>query len=413
MRLRHVLLFILLIGWCAGDGRAQPAANDLKPTVILVSLDGWRWDYAQKYSAPTVRRLMQQGVSASLIPSFPSKTFPNLYTIVTGLYPGHHGIVANSVKDPPTGRRLLMSNRKEVQDALWWGGEPIWVTSQRAGQPAAPLFWPGSEAPILGEWARFWEPFDEKFPANSRVDRLLTWLDLPAAQRPTFLTVYFSDVDGAGHASGPDSRAVADAVRRVDRYLERLIRGLEERRLQDRVNIVIVSDHGMAEGNLDRVVALDDYVSLDNVDVIDLNPTLGLFPPADREEAVYRALVGAHPRLKVFRKAETPVHWHYRDHPRIPPIVGVADEGWQVLRRAALASQLTRAPRGPTGVHGYDPATAMTMRGIFVASGPAFRSGVTVPAFENVHIYHAITKVLGLTPAVNDGDPKIAQTLLR
>ena len=413
MTRRLVLLLLLFLCWWASAGQAQAPASDLKPTVILVSFDGWRWDYAQKYSPPTVTQLMQQGVSTALIPSFPSKTFPNHYTIVTGLYPGHHGIVANSVKDPPTGRRLLMSNRKEVQDALWWGGEPLWVTSQRAGQPAAPLFWPGSEAPIQGEWARFWEPFDEKVPANARVDRLLSWLDLPAAQRPTFLTVYFSDVDGAGHAYGPDSRAVADAVRRVDRYLDRLMRGLERRRLKDRVNLVIVSDHGMAETNVDRVVVLDDYLSLDDVDVIDLNPTLGLFPPPDREEAVYQALVRAHPRLKVFRKAETPAHWHYRDHPRIPPIVGVADEGWQVLRRSALTGQLARASRGPTGAHGYDPATAMSMRGIFVASGPAFKSGVAVPPFENVHIYDALVKVLGLTPAANDGDPRIAQSLLR
>ena len=413
MTRRLVLLLLLLVCWWAGAGQAQVPASDVKPTVILVSFDGWRWDYAQKYSAPTITRLMREGVSTSLIPSFPSKTFPNHYTIVTGLYPGHHGIVANSVKDPPTGRRLLMSNRKEVQDALWWGGVPIWVTSQRAGQAAAPLFWPGSEAPIQGEWARFWEPFDEKVPANTRIDRLLSWLDLPAAERPTFLTAYFSDVDGAGHANGPDSRPVADAVRRVDRYLERLVRGLETRRLQDRVNLVIVSDHGMAEDSAHRIVVLDDYLSLDDVDVIDLNPTLGLFPPPDREEAVYRALVGAHPRLKVFRKAETPANWHYRDHPRIPPIVGVADEGWQVMRRSALAGQLARATRGPGGAHGYDPALAMSMRGIFVARGPAFRSGVTVPPFENVHIYHAIMQVLGLTPAANDGDPRIARTLLR
>ncbi len=150
MRRRLVLLLLLLLGWWAGAGRAQAPASDFKPTVILVSLDGWRWDYAQKYSAPTLTRLMASGVSGALIPSFPSKTFPNHYTIVTGLYPGHHGIVGNSVKDPPTGRRFSMSNRKEVQDPMWWGGEPIWVTLQRAGQVAAPLFWPGSEAPIHG-----------------------------------------------------------------------------------------------------------------------------------------------------------------------------------------------------------------------------------------------------------------------
>ena len=217
-----VLLLVLVCLW-AVRGRAQAPGTDLEPTVILVSLDGWRWDYTQKYSASTLTRLMMRGVSAPLIPSYPTKTFPNHYTIVTGLYPGHHGIVGNSVKDPATGRRLTMSSRAEVQDPMWWGGEPIWVTVQRAGQAAAPLFWTGSEAPIGGQLPRFWEPFDERLPPNARVDRVLQWLDLPAAERPTFLTLYFSDVDGAGHDDGPESAAVANAVRRVDGYLDRLI----------------------------------------------------------------------------------------------------------------------------------------------------------------------------------------------
>jgi predicted AlkP superfamily pyrophosphatase or phosphodiesterase len=407
-----VLLYVVLWDW-AGVGRAQAPATDLKPTLILVSLDGWRWDYVQKYAAPTLERMIKRGVSGPLIPSFPSKTFPNHYTIVTGLYPGHHGIVANAVKDPPTGRRLTMSNRKEVQDPMWWGGEPLWVTVQRAGQIAAPLFWPGSEAPIMGPRARFWEPFTENLPPNARIERILKWLDLPVADRPTCLSLYFSDVDGAGHDSGPESQAVAQAVRRVDRYIEQLIRGLASRRIDDRVNIVIVSDHGMSESNTSRVVVLDDYLSLDGLDIIDLNPTLGIFPPAGREEAVYRALAGAHPRLKVFRKDETPLQWHYRDHPRIPPIVGVADEGWQVLRRATFAAQVAKGQTGPIGVHGYDPSNASSMRGIFVATGPAFKTGVTVPAFENVHLYDALAEVLRVTPAPNDGDPQVARSLLR
>ena len=221
MSRRRLLLLLLFLSWWAGAGRAQAPATDLKPTIILVSLDGWRWDYVQKYAAPTLERLIKRGVSGPLIPSFPSKTFPNHYTIVTGLYPGHHGIVANAVKDPSTGRRLTMSNRKEVQDPMWWGGEPLWVGVQRAGQIAAPLFWPGSEAPIMGPRARYWEPFSEDVPPNARIERVLNWLDLPVAERPTFLSLYFSDVDGAGHDSGPDSQAVRQAVRRVDGYIDR------------------------------------------------------------------------------------------------------------------------------------------------------------------------------------------------
>ena len=410
---RRFVLLLLLVGWWAGAGGAQAPASDLKPTVILISLDGWRWDYAQKYPAPTLTRLMKQGVSGALIPSFPSKTFPNHYTIVTGLYPGHHGIVANSIKDLASGRRLTMSNRKEVQDPMWWGGEPIWVTIQKAGQLAAPFFWPGSEAPIMGQHARTGSRSTNDSERTRESTRYLRWLDLPSDQRPTFLTLYFSDIDSAGHDFGPDSRAVADAARRLDRYLNRLMRGLERRQLQNRVNLVIVSDHGMSESTTSRVVILDDYLSLGGIDIVDLNPTLGLFPPAGGEDAVYRALAGAHPRLKVFRKAETPAHWHYRDHPRIPPIVGVVDEGWQILRRSTFNDLIAKGEHGPIGVHGYDAMEALSMRGIFVASGPAFKVGATVPPFENVHVYDALTKILGVTPATNDGDPQVAQSLLR
>jgi predicted AlkP superfamily pyrophosphatase or phosphodiesterase len=407
---------IALIVMCLAVGRGitAQAPDDVRPTVILISFDGWRWDYDTKFEAPNLRRLIARGVrAANLIPSFPSKTFPNHYTLVTGLYPGHHGLVANSILDVPTGRRFSLTNRREVQHPMWWGGEPIWVRLQNAGQRAAAMFWPGSEAPILGQWPTYWAEFDQSLPGTVRVDRILSWLQLPAATRPTFLTLYFEDVDTAAHNSGPDSSAVRDAVRRVDGYLGRLIRGLERRRVLDKVNIVVTSDHGLAETSMSRVVVLDDYIALDDVEIIDINPTLGLFPKAGREEIVYAALSNAHPRLKVYRRRETPARWHYRDHARIPPIVGVVDEGWQLLRRATVAERIARRLLGPRGEHGYDPHEAMSMRGVFAAAGPAFREGATVPAFENVHVYNALVAVLGLTPAPNDGDPAIAQSFLK
>lgn len=404
-----VLVLCLLLAWRTETAQADPP----RPTVILISFDGWRWDYETRYSAPNLHRLIARGVSAELIPSFPSKTFPNHYTIVTGLYPGHHGIVANSIKDPSTGRRLTMSNTREVQDPMWWGGEPLWVTLDHAGQISAAMFWPGTEAPIEGVRPKFWVPFDDRVPGPTRVDRVLEWLDLPADRRPTFLTLYISDVDGAGHSNGPNSMEVRAAVRRADSYLGRLLRGLERRHLDKRVNIVAVSDHGMSETNLDRVVVLDDYISLDDVEVIDLNPTLGLFPKPGREDAVFTALAKAHPRLKVYRRAETPAHWHYRDHPRIPPIVGVADEGWQILVRDTLNQRRARGMTGPRGEHGYDPRDARSMHGIFVATGPAFKAGVTIPAFENINIYDTLAQVLRVTPAKNDGDMAFANTVVR
>jgi predicted AlkP superfamily pyrophosphatase or phosphodiesterase len=402
-----VLLFWLLAGATVDT---QPS---VRPTVILVSLDGWRWDYQARYGAPNLDRLAARGVRAeNLIPSFPTKTFPNHYTLVTGLYPGHHGVVSNNMIDRATGRRFSLANRREVQDPMWWGGEPIWVRLQNAGQIAAAMFWPGTEAPIQGQHPRYWSPYDERVSAADRVDRVLRWLDLPANERPTFITLYFEQLDLAAHNFGPDSREAIAAIRRLDGQIGRLLRGLERRSLLDRVNVVVTSDHGLAETSTARVVVLDDYISLDDVEIVDLNPMLALYPRAGRDAAVYAALVKAHPRLRVYRKAETPERWRYRAHPRIPPIVGVVDEGWQILRKATLAERIARHQFGPRGEHGYDPE-AMSMRGIFVAAGPAFKAGVTVPAFENVHVYNALVAALGLTPAPNDGDPAIARRLLR
>jgi predicted AlkP superfamily pyrophosphatase or phosphodiesterase len=407
--------FVCLLLACAA--LAVPAARvqieALQPTVILVSFDGWRWDYHTRFPVPNLRRLMARGVRAEgLIPAFPSKTFPNHYTIVTGLYPGHHGIIANNIWDEPTERMFTLARRTEVRDSMWWGGEPIWVSAERAGMATAPLFWPGSEAPIQGVRPRYWEPYSEKVSARERVERVLRWLDLPAAARPRFISLYFEDTDTAGHADGPDSQAVREAAIRSDGYLGQLSDGLQRRGLLDRVNIVVVSDHGMAATSPSRVVVLDDYISLDDVVVSDINPTLGIFPKEGKEDAVYRALARAHPRLKVYRRQETPAHWHYRDHPRIPPIVGVVDDGWQVMRRSSLTDIVRSIVRGSGGQHGYDPRNK-SMQGLFVAAGPAFKEGTIVRAFENVHIYNMLARSVGVMSARNDGDSAVAARVMR
>jgi predicted AlkP superfamily pyrophosphatase or phosphodiesterase len=409
-----ILAAIVALTLAATHGFAQrdPFA-DLQPTVILISFDGFRWDYPSKAPTPNLRRLMERGVQArNLVPSFPSKTFPNHYSIVTGLYPGHHGIVANNIFDPPTGRVFATAKREEVRDPMWWGGTPLWTLVERAGRKSAPLFWPGSEAPHAGLMPAYWQPYEENRPGNARIDQILGWLDLPAAQRPTFLSLYFEETDAAGHANGPDSSQVHDAIVRDDAYLGRLMDGLSRRGLVDRVNVVVVSDHGMAAVDDTRVIVADDYVSPNDVVIADINPTLAVFPKAGKENEVYRRLVNAHPHLKMFKREETPARWHYRDHPRVPPIFGVADEGWQVLRRETVNSIGAGKIRGARGTHGYDPQL-MSMRAIFIAAGPAFKRGATVAPFENVSIYNVLANILHVTPAPNDGDPSIARALLR
>jgi predicted AlkP superfamily pyrophosphatase or phosphodiesterase len=414
--MRRILFVVTLIASALSAailaGQRDPFA-DLKPTVILVSFDGFRWDYPMKAPTPNLNRLMTRGVHArNLIPSFPSKTFPNHYTIVTGLYPGHHGIVANNIYDPRTARTFALAKREEVEDPMWWGGTPIWTLVDKAGSFSAPLFWPGSEAPHDGVMPKYWQPYDENRPAAARIDQMFAWLDLPASQRPAFLTLYFEDTDTAGHAHGPDSQEVRDAIARDDGYLGRVIDGLTRRGILDRVNVVVVADHGMAAIDDTRVIVPDDYISPDDVVISDINPTLGIFPKPGTEEKVFRALEHAHPHLHVYRRAETPERWHYRDHPRVPPIFGVADEGWQVLRRATVTNMAAGTITGAGGTHGYDPQL-MSMRAFFAAAGPAFKSGETVAPFENVSIYDVLAKVLGVKPPANDGDPAVARELLR
>lgn len=412
MRARWLHAAVLIAGVASAAAQPCQPPADLKPTVILVSIDGWRADYRDRVRLPHLEGLIARGVRAEwLIPSFPSKTFPNHYTLATGLHPGHHGIVANAIWDEATGRTFTMANRAEVQDPMWWGGAPIWTIAERARQRTAPMYWPGSETSIGTTRPSYWEPFDDTLANSERVARILGWLDLPADQRPTFLSLYADDIDEAGH-QGPDRPEMRDALLKADAWLGELLAGLEQRCLLPHVNIVVVSDHGMAATSRDRVVVLDDYTPLDDVRVMDLNPTLGLFPKAGREEAVYRALRKAHPRLHVYRKREAPTHWHYRDHPRVPPIVGVVDDGWQVLRRRTVeAIDRGTLPR-ESGQHGYDPRSR-SMRALFVAAGPAFREGVVVKPFESVSVYNVLARVLALVPAPNDGDPRVADRVLK
>jgi predicted AlkP superfamily pyrophosphatase or phosphodiesterase len=414
-RILAALVFIALTGALLGAGEGfrvdPPAAAGRAATLILVSLDGWRWDYHDLAPTPALHALMARGVRAEgLRPVFPTKTFPNHYSMVTGLYAERHGIVGNSMREPGDDRRFWISNSDAVGDARWWQGEPIWVTAARQGRRTATLFWPGSEAPIGGIRPDDWARYDGSVPNHERVTRILRWLDAPEGRRPAFIASYFSDLDDAGHRYGPDSPEVRDAIVFVDATIGELMRGIEGRGLTDRVDLVIVSDHGMAATSPQRVIVLGDYVNLQDVEVTELNPNLALGPRAGSAltiDTLFHRLERAHPHLRVYRRESAPERWRYRSHPRVPAIVGVADEGWNVAASKATVPNLTKN----RGDHGFD-SNLRSMQGVFIAAGPSFRRGVTVPAFENVHIYNALSAAIGVTPAPNDGDPAVADRLL-
>jgi predicted AlkP superfamily pyrophosphatase or phosphodiesterase len=349
-----------------------------------------------------------------MTPSFPSKTFPNHYAIATGLYPQNNGIVENSIYDRESRVLFSMDNRQEVRNGRWWLGEPIWITAEKQGQRAAPFFFPGSEAEIAGLRPTFWKPFDDGVPNDARVDTVLSWLDLPVNQRPTFLTLYFSDVDSAGHEFSPDSSETKNAVLKVDRDLDRLIAGLKAREIFTKVNLIIVSDHGMTAVDSNNAILLDELFDTDLAEKILWTAEIaGIFPKEGKEEAIYEALkAGLPPQAKVYRKREVPARFHYSNSPRIPPLLVLPDEGWILTNRQRFADMQRQGKMNHLrGGHGYDNQLP-SMRAIFIAHGENIKQGQVVEAFENVQVYNLMCAILHLKPAPNDGNMDAARAVL-
>jgi predicted AlkP superfamily pyrophosphatase or phosphodiesterase len=398
------LLFVVAVTVACPSAAAQQR-------VVLISLDGFRADYINRPAAVRLRQLAARGVRAeALVPAFPSKTFPNHYTIVTGLYPGEHGIVANALRDAELG---LFSNRDaDAQgDVRWWGGEPIWATAERQGLRAASQSWPGSEAPIGGKHQTWWNPYDQSVPRDARVRLILGWLALPADSAPRFISGYFHELDEAGHNHGPDSREVDVALAQLDSVVGALVDGIARLGLTEQVNLILVSDHGMSATSSDRVIVLDELADLTDVEVVDVNPVAAIAPrPADVER-VYADLVNAHPHLKVFRKGEMPATWRFNTHPRVTPIVAVADDGWVIARASQAIRWREQGWRGG-GTHGYPPETP-NMGALFLAAGPGIARGRVVAPFENVHVYSLMAHLLGVTPARTSGSLDSLRRVLR
>jgi predicted AlkP superfamily pyrophosphatase or phosphodiesterase len=407
MLLTRLLFSLALCPGCVPTGGAEPE----QPQVLLVSIDGFRWDYLDRPEARRIREVAARGVRAErLIPVFPTKTFPTHYSIVTGLHPEEHGILANNIWDDEIGQRFTLSDRRVMADPRWWGGEPIWVTAEKQGTRAASFFWPGSDVEIGGVRPTWYRAYDAGVPNLRRVRTVLDWLARPPPERPAFVTLYFSDVDNAGHRHGPDAPETNAAIAQVDSLIGVLVDGIAERGMAGRVNLILVSDHGMAATSRDRQIALDDYLDLRRVRVVDWSPVLALTPDPDYLEEAYRRLRGAHPNLQVVRRGELPARLRYNNHPRITPIIGIADEGWSITTRSRLQTVDPATLDG--GNHGWDPEL-LSMGAFFVAVGPAFREGVTVPPIQSIHLYELMTHILGLTPAPNSGSLEAVRHLLR
>ena len=393
--------FIILIISCAKKIENDVSViNDLDPTVILISLDGFRWDYLSKTDTPNLDILVENGViSESLIPVFPSKTFPNHLSIVTGCYPENHGILSNNMYDQEWDAEYYIGeNSDPVKDGRWYDAEPIWVTAEKQGKLTGTYFWPGSEAEINGTRPSYYGVYDGNISREDRVQKILEWIDLPKQSRPVFMTLYFSDVDSWGHNIGPDAIGMNSIIKEIDESIGLLVSGLNKREILDNINIIITSDHGMAGLSRDRVIFLDDYININDVRMVDWSPVAMILPEDDSIVSTYSALYDAHPQMSVFKKEDVPARLHFNNHRRIPPIICIAADGWSISDR----DYFDENPYSFTGgTHGYEPINK-SMHGIFIASGPGLKDGLTIDSFSSIHIYEVIAHILDIDTPEND-----------
>lgn len=377
-----------------GTGGINAPSQRGKPYVVLISFDGFRPEYLQRLNLPNFERVWRDGVrSTGMYPVFPSKTFPNHYSIVTGLYAEHHGLVANSFNDPQRGARYSMYDTLTVRDGSWYRGEPLWVTAEKQGMVSASYFWVASEAAIGGAKPTFWKPYNGRVPNFARVDSVLSWLALPEDRRPHLVTMYFSDADDAGHRHGPLSPQLDSAAARLDSALGRLLDGVARLPVRERVYFVLVSDHGMSEVSPRWYAALDTLIDLAGVTIADAGPNANLHVAGGRARALRDSINRRMRHGRAYLRDEIPGHLHYRADPRIGDLVVIMEDHYQIGRA-------DRLPVEGTASHGWDP-TIPNMRALFIVKGPGIPRGKVIGGFENVDIYPFITEILGLRPAAN------------
>jgi len=377
------------------------AAQQAKHYVILVSLDGFRYDYPAKYGAPHIQSMATEGASApdGMLPSYPSLTFPNHLSLVTGLYPEHHGIVANSFYDPARDETYVYTQSKTNGDGTWYSGTPLWSLAEQQGMRSACLFWPGSEAEIAGKRPSFYLKFDNKLDDKKRVEQVLAWLALPPEQRPHFIALYYANVDHEGHEHGPDSDEVRAAVHHVDEMIGDLQAGIAASKLP--VDLIVVADHGM-------VALKGDPIDLSTfADLTGVHTEGSLIYAKDEAQAaeIYRQFK-AHPdpRFTVYRRADMPKELHYDSNPREGDPVVVPNGPYSLRTKPLPPGAMGGTLRGS---HGFDPLKMPEMKAIFFADGPDIKPGVALPTFRNTDVYSLITQLLELKSVAGDGDDKV------
>ncbi|HEX2852190.1 MAG TPA: ectonucleotide pyrophosphatase/phosphodiesterase [Opitutaceae bacterium] len=400
-----VAVVAALLAGCAHIGHQK----SVPPLLVLVSLDAFRWDYCALHpnETPHLHRLMREGSTArQLIPTYPSNTFSNHYTIVTGLYPSHHGIINNEFFDPALGEFFRYTREESAQKSQWWGGEPIWVTARKQGLASACSFWPGSNAVIAGLRPNFWRSYQGDLPFEKRLEEFRQWLQLPPKDRPSVVTFYFEEGNSVGHKYGPGSPELLATIKTLDERIGAIVDQLRGAGLE--ANLVVVSDHGLTPISKERIILLNDFIDPTSVQVDFDGPVAGLRPRDGDSAALLRKLSGLQ-NAKAYAWEELPARFQITRNPRNPPVWIVPDEGWEIYFRARFEQFRDKFNRAD---HGYDTALD-SMRGILIAQGPAFKAGGTIGPVENIHVYNLLCATLAIKPAPNDGDDRLVRAFLK
>lgn len=395
-----------------GTGGINAKHQQDKPYLVLISIDGFRWDYMDRYPTPNMDRIANAGSTAErLLPVFPTLTFPNHYSIATGLYPAHHGLVANEFPDPERDMWYSMKRRETVEDRWFYEGEPIWVTAETQGMVAASFFFVGTEAAVKGVSPTYWRSFDKKISGQDRVDQVLAWFREPVEQRPHIYTLYFEDVDDYSHWYGPDSAENIETIGRVDAYIGRLLDGLEKLPFAEKVNIILISDHGQGTYlENQRPYLLADHVNLDDTAIIEGGSYLFLHFDHDdpnRAAKIVTTVNDSWAHGRAYLREDTPESWHVENNPRFPDVFLIPEAGHAVLSTEKRAGKINR------GDHGWAPESP-DMHGFFVTCGPNIKAGLSLGAVYNIDIYPLMLSILGLdAPEDMDGDAGNLATSLK
>ncbi len=427
MKLLSVTLVLAagFIGSISGEGRplaaqtGRPIQGPSVPgdgqTVVLISLDGFRWDYVERFSPPHLSAFIREGARAvSLEPSYPSKTFPNHYTIATGMYPDHHGLVDNSFRDLNKNSLYSIGNRTVVEDGSWYGGTPLWVLAEQSGLRTASYFFVGSEADIQGIRPTRYRRYDGGIPNEERIRQALEWLSLPDPERPRLITLYFSDMDDTGHRFGPDDDArLGASLEKLDAALGILFDGVAE--LPIPVNVVVVSDHGMQAIPVSGLIPVErlEAVGDERYEVVNNGALVHLYLSAETAASpVVDRLSADAEHYRVYHTRDVPYFDVPPTNDRWGDIIVVPDSGHYFAGVRVMG--LRKAAGQPViGEHGFDTGRR-DMHGIFYAKGPGIRQGLTLPTFKNIHVYPFLCRLLGLEiPAEVDGDPAVLAPALR